>query len=103
MDLADAQIAVMEWLMSGGSQFAAVNLGTGLGNSVFQVRDAYEAVSRRSLPYEVHPRRLGDVAKSIADPSLAAQRFGWHAKRTLAECCRDSWSWQIANPYGFAS
>jgi UDP-glucose 4-epimerase len=79
----------------------AVNLGTGQGHSVLEViRAASEAVGR-PIPYRVVARRAGDVACIYADPSLAAELFGWRAERDLATMCRDHWAWQRDNPDGY--
>ena len=79
----------------------AVNLGTGRGHSVLEViRAASDAVGRE-LPYRVVPRRPGDIACTYADPTLAADLFGWRAERDLAEMCRDHWAWQRDNPAGY--
>jgi len=46
-------------------------------------------------------RRAGDVPAYWGDPSLAKQRLGWAARRSLEDMCRDSWNWQSRNPQGF--
>jgi UDP-glucose 4-epimerase len=44
----------------------------------------------------------GDVPACWGDSSLARQRLGWTAQRSLEDMCRDSWNWQSGNPQGFA-
>ena len=39
-------------------------------------------------------RRPGDIAASLADPSLSAELLGWKATRDLDAMCRDAWAWQ---------
>jgi UDP-glucose 4-epimerase len=78
-----------------------VNLGTGQGYSVLDVVKAYAKASGREVPYQVVPRRPGDVAACYADPSLAAQALGWRAQHGLDRMCADSWRWQSLNPQGF--
>lgn len=80
----------------------AFNLGTGRGYSVLEVIRAASAAVGRELPYEVFPRRAGDIACTYADPSLAAEVLGWRAERDLDEMCRDHWNWQRHNPDGYA-
>ena len=81
----------------------AVNLGTGNGSSVLEVIAAASEAVGREIPYEIHPRRPGDVTEAWADPSLAHELLGWRADRNLATICADAWRWQSANPEGYAT
>ncbi|MBP5987512.1 MAG: UDP-glucose 4-epimerase GalE [Azonexus sp.] len=78
-----------------------VNLGTGTGYSVLDVVKAFEKASGRPVPYELAPRRPGDVASCYADPAFAAELLGWRAERGIEAMCVDAWRWQSANPNGF--
>jgi UDP-glucose 4-epimerase len=99
-DIAEGHVAAFRALIEGGASFT-VNLGTGRGHSVLEVVRAFEAASGRPVPYELVPRRPGDVAQCYADPSLAQQTLRWRARRSLAEMCADTWRWQCANPQGY--
>jgi UDP-glucose 4-epimerase len=81
--------------------FAAINLGRGAGASVLQVIEAIGAACGRPGPFRFRPRRPGDVAETVADPTLATVRLGWRATRDLATVCRDAWRWQSGNPDGY--
>ena len=72
----------------------AINLGTGRGYSVLEMLRAFEAASRRPVPFDVAERRPGDVAQCYAEPSLAHQRLDWRAEIGIDEMCRDAWRWQ---------
>jgi UDP-glucose 4-epimerase len=78
-----------------------VNLGTGGGSSVLEVIRTFEAVSGRSVPYEIGERRAGDVAICYADPTFAKEALGWTSARSLAQMCADHWCWQLKNPNGY--
>lgn len=78
------------------------NLGTGNGYSVLDIIHAFEKACGKTLPYQIDPRRPGDIAECYADPSKAAKELGWKAERGLAEMCADSWRWQSTHPNGFA-
>jgi len=78
-----------------------LNLGTGRGASVLEVVHAFERASGRALPYEIGPRRPGDVPAYWGDPSLAETTLGWRARRGLEQMCVDSWRWQQGNPSGY--
>jgi UDP-glucose 4-epimerase len=99
-DLADGHVAAVRRLLDHAGSFT-VNLGTGRGYSVLEVVAAYAAASGREVPYDVQPRRPGDVAACYADPALAQALLGWSARHDLARMCADSWRWQSTNPKGF--
>lgn len=100
VDLALGHVAALARLLKDEPSFT-VNLGTGRGYSVLEVVAAYEAASGRKVPFQIAPRRPGDVASCYADPALAAQLLGWAAVRGIGDMCADSWRWQSNNPDGF--
>ena len=98
-DLAEGHLKALEYV-SGHTGVDAVNLGTGRGCSVLEVVAAYERACGRPIPYVVDPRRPGDIGEYYADPSKAKAVFGWEAKRSLDDMCRDSWNFTQNNPAG---
>lgn len=78
-----------------------INLGTGQGCSVLQMLNALEKVSGKKIPYQIGPRRSGDIATCYADPANAERLLGWKATRDLMTMCADGWRWQSQNPDGF--
>jgi UDP-glucose 4-epimerase len=78
-----------------------VNLGTGIGYSVLEIIRAFEASSKKAVPYTLSPRRAGDIAACYADPAKAASLLGWRAERGLQQMCEDAWRWQRNNPNGY--
>ncbi|MCF8090993.1 MAG: UDP-glucose 4-epimerase GalE [Desulfotignum sp.] len=78
------------------------NLGTGRGFSVLEMIQGFERACGCTIPYEIVPRRPGDIAACWADPSRAKKELGWEAVRTLDDMCRDTWNWQKKNPHGYA-
>jgi UDP-glucose 4-epimerase len=100
MDLAAGHVSALRYLAE-HDRSITVNLGTGRGYSVLEVVRAFERATAAPVPYEIAPRRPGDVPCSFADASLAAQALGWRATRTLEEMCRDAWHWQCENPAGY--
>ena len=77
------------------------NLGTGNGYSVLQVVKAFSKACGHDVPYEIKPRRAGDIATCYADPTLAKEELGWVAEYGIDEMCEDSWRWQSMNPNGY--
>ncbi len=98
MDLAEGHLAALDHLRPG---VATYNLGTGVGQSVFDVVRAFSDASGREIPHEVVAPRAGDVARAVADPSKANRELDWKAKRSFADACRDTWTWQSQNPNGY--
>lgn len=77
------------------------NLGTGNGYSVLEVIEAFSKACGHQVPYEIKPRRAGDIATCYADASLAKKELGWEAKYGIDEMCSSTWKWQSANPDGY--
>jgi len=100
VDLAVGHVKAIDALSSNPG-LAIYNLGTGKGSSVLQVVAAFEAASGRTIPYEIKPRRPGDIAACWADPAKAKAELGWVAQRDLRVMCEDSWRWQSRNPNGY--
>jgi len=99
-DLAEGHVAALKALLDQGRSLT-VNLGTGRGHSVLEVIRAFEQASGRPVPYQLAPRRPGDVAQCYAAPALAQQTLGWRATRSLEAMCADAWRWQSGNPDGY--
>ncbi len=102
VDLAVGHLRAIEKLAARPG-LAVYNLGTGRGHSVLEVVKAFEKASGRPIPYEIKPRRPGDVAECWADPAKARAELDWQAERDLAKMCADAWRWQSQNPQGFSS
>jgi UDP-glucose 4-epimerase len=100
MDLADGHLAALRHA-HGRAGLHVFNLGTGHGNSVLEMLQAFGRACGRELPYEIAPRRPGDVASCWADPAHAERTLGWRAQRSLDQMCADTWRWQSMNPNGY--
>ena len=100
MDLAEGHLAALHFAKDhAGCEI--FNLGTGKGVSVLEMVTTFSSVNGVDVPYIIGERRAGDLATVYADPTKAEQVLGWHAKRTVADMCRDSWNWQKNNPNGY--
>lgn len=94
MDLAEGHLAALNYLSTQHSALSTFNLGTGQGNSVLEVVKAFEAASGKLVPYQIAPRRSGDIATCYAKADKAAKQLGWRANRTLEVMCASTWHWQ---------
>jgi len=68
-----------------------VNLGTGTGYSVLEMVKAFEQASGKKIPYEIVPRREGDIAECYASTKYAEQHLNWRAENSLQQMCEDTW------------
>ena len=98
VDLARGHVAALRHMQTGASVY---NLGTGHGVSVLEIIKAFGKACGRDLPYEIKPRRAGDIAACYADCSKAEYELGWKAKLSIEQACADSWRWQSQNPDGY--
>lgn len=100
VDLAAGHVKAIEKLRENPG-VEIYNLGTGNGYSVLQVVAAFEKACGHAIPYEIKPRREGDIATCYCDPEKAKNELGWVAKYGIDEMCEDSWRWQSTNPDGY--
>lgn len=102
VDLARGHVAALDKLYTTQDVGCrSVNLGTGHGVSVLQLVDGMSRATGQPVPYEIAPRRPGDVSTVYADPSLAQSLLNWKASLTVDDMCADTWRWQSTNPYGY--
>jgi UDP-glucose-4-epimerase GalE len=98
-DLAAAHVAALKLLMQ-DHQGGSFNLGTGTGFSVQEILSAIAAETGRTVPHVIKPRRAGDPAWLVADPSAAREvlKFTPHHS-DLPTIIRTAWAWhQKAHP-----
>ena len=100
VDLARGHVKAVQKLEA-APEVRIYNLGTGHGYSVLQVLHAFEKACGKTLPYEIKPRRAGDIPECYADCTKAYEELGWKAQKTLDDMCADSWRWQTQNPNGY--
>ena len=102
VDLAKGHVAAIKKVEETEPGVLIYNLGTGKGYSVLDVVHAFEKACGKEIPYEIKPRRAGDIATCYADPTKAKNELGWVAQYGIEEMCEDSWRWQTMNPNGYA-
>ena len=102
VDLARGHVKALEYTQKRSGVFI-YNLGTGRGNSVLEMVQAFMEANKIDIPYRICPRRPGDIAACYADASLAFRELGWQTEYGLADMCRHAWNWQKNNPEGYPS
>ncbi|EKO3955114.1 UDP-glucose 4-epimerase GalE [Vibrio fluvialis] len=100
MDLADGHIAALQ-VVGTQAGLHIYNLGTGKGSSVQDMVNAFSQACGKAVPYEICPRRPGDIAECWASTEKAQRELGWQAKLSLADMTADTWRWQSNNPEGY--
>ncbi len=99
VDLAKGHVAAIEKLSESGVR--VYNLGTGNGYSVLDMIHAFSKACGKKIPYEILPRRAGDIPACYASSAKAERELGWRAERDLETMCKDQWNWQRQNPNGY--
>lgn len=96
VDLADAHVAALNYMLEGkmSSAFDVYNLGIGDGVTVLEAIHAFEKVAATSLNYEVGGRREGDVPAIYSTLEKAQRDFGWQPKYNIEDIMRSAWAWE---------
>lgn len=99
VDLALGHIKAVEYALK-HKGVEKVNLGTGIGYSVLQVKDAFAKACGKEIAFEIMERRPGDIATCYADTTKAKEVLGWSAQYGIDEMCQDGWNFTLMNPNG---
>ncbi len=102
VDLAIGHVKALE-KMDENCGLEIYNLGTGNGYSVLDIVHSFEKANGIKIPYQIKPRRAGDIATCYCDPTKAEKELGWKAIYNIEDMCRDAWNWQKNNPNGYKS
>ncbi|WP_434362634.1 UDP-glucose 4-epimerase GalE [Parasalinivibrio latis] len=100
IDLAEGHIAALKAVGSKAG-LHIYNLGTGKGSSVLDMVNAFGEACGKPVPYQICPRRPGDIAECWADTAKANRELDWKATLSVADMTADTWRWQSANPNGY--
>jgi UDP-glucose 4-epimerase len=92
LDLADAHVRAVEYLLGGGES-VALNLGTGTGTTVKELLSTIETVSERPFPVEYVGRREGDSTTLVANNDKARDILGWTPQYDLSQIIESAWNW----------
>lgn len=83
-DLARGHVLAARYLLEGGESIA-LNLGSGVGQSVFDVIKAIARITGQTVPYQIADRRAGDPAALWAGADLAKKVLGFETKRSTLD------------------
>lgn len=93
MDLVDGHIKALDYIQNKSGCFIW-NLGTGKGSSVLEIIKSFENVTGQKVPYQIAPRRAGDITACWANPEKSKRELGWQAQFNLNQMIEDLWRWQ---------
>src|SRR3954449_5304836 len=91
--VADVVAALLAAAGHGGGVF---NVGTGVETSVRELYRAIEQATGIEREPEHGDARLGELQRSVLDPSAAGRELGWRARTSLAAGLGETWSWVSA-------
>ena len=81
MDLAEAHLLVLNYLIKNEPQNLKLNIGTGKGFTVLEVVNTFIKKINLDLKYKFVQRREGDYPEVVADNSLAKSILKWEPKK----------------------
>ena len=93
VDLAQGHLSALDFLEK-NEGMSSFNLGTGSGHSVLELLKAFERQSGKKIPFEIAPRRTGDIASCYANVDKAKSTLNWTSQYSLDEMCASAWRWQ---------
>ncbi len=93
-DLANGHVLALSKLFDKSGLFVC-NLGTGRGTSVLEMVDAYEKATGVKIPFEIKPRRDGDIAENYADVTKAKEFLDFECRYSIGEACKHGYDFQL--------
>ena len=93
MDLAEGHAAALAYTNTHHG-WQAINLGTGIPYSVYDLISAFEKSAKQTIPKVVKERRSGDLPVYFAKVDKAKSLLNWEAKKDLQLMCDSSWKYQ---------
>lgn len=97
MDLADAHVQSIRYLESKSGTVETFNLGTGQGTTVLEMIQYFNEISGIDLPFQIGPRRSGDVSEIFSNTKKVERVLGWKAKFSVRDAIRDAWNYEKQN------
>jgi len=102
VDLNEAHFKAIEYLSKGGKS-DIINLGTGTGNSVLEVVETVQKLTKKKFKIGRAEPREGEYATMIADITKAKKTLSWSPKRGLKDSVDSLVNWYKKYPNGWTS
>lgn len=100
-DLVDAHLKALNYLDAGG-ETNVFNLGTGEGNSVYEIVSEVERIMGVKLEKSAGARRGGDTNIAVADNQKAIEVLGWKPQKSLEHSIKTLIKWYESYPNGWS-
>lgn len=94
VDLAKAHVSALAEIDGFANRFEPFNLGSGVPCSVLELIQSFIKVTDVPVPYDIGPRRPGDIEKVFAHPAKSNQGLRWKTELTIDDALRDAWNWE---------
>lgn len=52
-------------------------------------------ITGKEIPYEIVPRRLGDIAECYAAVDIAREKLGWESACSIEESITNGWKFRV--------
>ena len=102
-DLAAGHLAAIDYLNQSNKPIIDIfNLGTGQGNSVFELISSFERITGLKINFKIENRRPGDVDSCYAKVDKANKILEWDATHTIEMAIESAWKWQKNAAYNYA-
>jgi len=104
VDLNEAHLKALEVLLKTKKQIKeTLNLGTGTGNSVFEIIKTVQKVTGKKFKIGKAKPRKGEDPELVADIKRAKIVLGWEPKRTLEDSIKSLVKWYKLHPQGWSN
>ena len=94
MDLADAHVATLDFLLRNKPQNIIFNIGTGKGTSVIQAINTFSEINNIKIPVKIKERRKGDNPYLVACNKFSIKKLDWNPTKNLKDICVDCWRYE---------
>lgn len=102
VDLANAHLLAVKYLLEDRGGSDVFNLGTGTGNSVLEIIKLVKEITGVDFGVgESADRRKGEADKMIADITKAKKILGWEPKHSLEDSIHSLLKWYKNHPSGW--
>lgn len=99
-DIVQAHILALEHLDTISGEI--FNLGSESGFSVKEIIHKAENIFQKRIPFNIGPRRKGDIPVSVASSKKIKTKLGWDPKLSnLETIIKTDWNWRKKFPLGY--
>ena len=80
--------------VKGAEQEGLFNVGSGRETSILELHELCRRASETEGDAEFAPERLGEIQRSVLDPTRGVDELGWRPRLSLEEGLRQTWQWE---------